>query len=333
MISSKKLCYPLGILFLSLYLLGCNRSSEDAIICRKFVHKYGFPVSEKEWKERDEEGTVTTLLKNGVTVTQTFQGGALQGLSTYTYPYSSQIQKEEKYDQGNLLAVILFDKQGVPFREETWELEGKKTLTLWDKNGAPIAREEYEQGSLVEGIYYTPFHEIEGKVVVGNGIRTLRDREGHLFYQDQIEKGELVQRTTYHPNGKVHMVVHYQDYLPHGEKVEYTPNGNLYMISHWEQGQLHGEVVSYREGKKIQETFYTKGLKEGTEKRFDEEGNLLVQTSYLHGKKHGLSTFVEKNEWKSNWFFEDSPVSEDRFRSLESRHLRQEDFKQASIEP
>ncbi len=297
---------------------GCQ-SSSCGMVSEKFIHKYGFVVSKKEWEERGREGQRVSLWDNGIEVNSSYQEGLLHGPSTYTFPYSPQVKKEEIYDQGELLSVRFFDRQGVPVYEETFVIDGIRELSYWDNNGAPIAFEKYQGGLLLEGVYYTPLHEIEGKITKGTGLRTFRDREGILLYQDRMERGFLKQRTTYHPNGKVHQIVHYDNYLPQGRKEEYTFLGNLRMISHWDKGILHGEKMDFREGKKFRRSLYHRGTLEGVEDRFDPEENLIQKTPFHEGKKHGEALALEKNQWKSHWFFQGRSVSKERFLQLEQK--------------
>ncbi len=298
------------------------QSSSCGVVSEKFVHKYGFVVSKQEWEERGEEGQKISLLENGIEINRSYQEGLLHGPCTYTFPYSSQTRREEIYDQGDLLSVKFFDRQGIPVYEETFLIDNIKEISYWDKNGAPIAVEKYQGPLLSEGVYYTPFHEVEGKVAKGGGLRTLRDRDGVLLYQDRMEKGFLRQRTTYHPNGKVHQVIHYENYLPQGRKEEFTFLGNLRMISHWDKGILHGEKIDFREGRKFRRSLYNKGTLEGVQDRFDEEENLVQKTPFHEGKKHGEALALEKNEWKSSWFFQGKLVSEERFFQLEQKETR-----------
>ena len=310
----------LGIFSALFCLTGCQCSSDQvAVVSQKYIHKYGFTVSEKEWVERDQEGKVITCLSNGVTLTENFQEGLLHGITSYTYPYSSQASKEEVYDQGDLLSEKFYDKHGVPITEERYEIDGKRLRTAWDENGAPIYREEYQNDKLLQGVYYNSFNEVEGKVAKGEGLRVIRSRKGDLLYQDLMLNGELQKRTTYHNNGKVHMVVTYVNYKPVGKVEEYTPQGNLHMISCWENGLLHGEKIDFREGKKLRETTYAMGVKEGWENSYDEEGNLIEKAPYFKGKKHGAVSLIKDHKWSSEWFYEGKKVTEEKFQFLEER--------------
>jgi len=309
-------CY-LGI---GVFLASCgSQIPPDQIISQKYVHKYGFDLSEQEWDARAQEGQVIATLHNGVTITQTYENGLLHGPTAYTFPNSSTIEKVSLYNQGVLLKETLHDTRGVPMREEMYEFENRTILTLWSEKGIPLSVEEYHEDTLVSGKYYNPEHELESQVENGKGFRLKRDRTGLLTEKDRMNNGELTERTTYHPNGQVHTVSNYQNYQLHGVQQKYTISGRPLMSLEWDHGILHGLKTVYRNGLKVAEVPYLFGKKSGVELHYDDLGNLIAQIPWRDDKKHGCSKSFTEDSTDSEWFFNGSTVSARKYELLDMR--------------
>ena len=317
---------------IALLLASCERSgSLDSIVSQKFVHKYGFDLSEQEWSERAEDGQIVSTCKNGIQITQSYDNGQLHGPVTYTFPNSSTVEKLLVYDQGTLLKETIFDQKGMPIREETYEFDDRLIVTLWDEKGVPLSIEEYERDALIEGSYFTSEHELEAKVENGFGQRVKRDRLGLLISRDQIEQGVLSERTTYHPNGEAQTISHYRDYQLHGPQTKFTNLGRPLMELTWNRGVLDGMKTIYRNGLKVAEVPFVHGIKEGTERRYDDLGNLIAEIPWRHDKKHGCAKSYTEESIDADWFFNGQAVSATRFDLLETREQLIAEFNEVSL--
>lgn len=324
-----KQCSLLTVATLAILLGSCqNNDSLDSIVSQKFVHKYGFDLSPKEWEESPEDGQEVALLKNGVKITRSYENGILHGPTTYTFPHKATVEKCLVYDQGTLLKETIYDQQGMPIREEAYEYDDRMIVTLWDQQGVPLSIEEYDGDILVDGKYFTTEHELDGKVENGFGERVKRDRSGLLISRDQIENGILVQRTTYHPSGHVHTVSHYHDYQLHGEQLKFTSIGRPLMRLCWNHGVLDGSKTIYRNGLKAAEIPYVAGEKHGTELRYDDLGNLTAEVLWRNDRKHGCCKFYTEDSSESHWFFNGNSVTASKFELLEEREQMIAEFNQ-----
>ena len=120
-----------------LILSSCQSNSAlDQVISQKYVHKYGFDVSSQEWTERSQDGQIVEELKNGVKITRSYEGGQLQGPTSYTFPNSSIVEKLLTYDLGTLLKETVYDLNGMPIREELYEFDDRNMITLWSSQGS-----------------------------------------------------------------------------------------------------------------------------------------------------------------------------------------------------
>lgn len=304
----------------ALVAVSCQKNdSLDSVVSQKFVHKYGFNVSEEEWEQRAQEGQVVTLLKSGVKISRCYENGILHGHTTYTFPHSNVVEKLLVYDEGTLLKECLYDSSGMPIREEVYELDDHTLVTLWDEKGVPLSVEEFDGELLIRGTYYTPEHQCEGEVSEGTGDRIKRDRTGLLISHDRIEDGMMVSRTTYHSNGQIHTVSHYQDYQLHGEQLKYSSLGRPLMILNWDHGILNGPKTVFRSGYKVAEIPYVNGQKHGVEIHYDDLGNLTAEIHWKNDKKHGSKKLYSEEGTETEWFHKDQLVSAEKFELLESR--------------
>ena len=98
----KKFLFSLPIAA-GLVLAGCGGNNGNAqVISKRYIHKYGYAVSQSEWDSNNYPGQVITNLRNGVTITATYEGGILHGPSTHTHPHSQTVQYYYLYNFGDL---------------------------------------------------------------------------------------------------------------------------------------------------------------------------------------------------------------------------------------
>ena len=303
-----------------LLLTSCqNNTGLDQIVSQKYVHKYGFDVSEQEWEDRAQDGQEIAVLKNGVKTTRSYENGQLHGPTTSSFPNSTTVEKLLVYDQGILLKEAVFDSSGMPILETLYEFDDRNVITLWDEKGVPLSIEEYDNDLLVEGKYYTGEHILEAQVNAGYGERVKRDRSGLLISKDQVEGGCIAERATYHPSGETHTISHYHDYQLHGEQIKFTSTGKPLMKLNWNHGILDGTKVVYRNGLKVAEIPYINGQKHGIEKHYDDLNQLTAEIEWKKDKKHGCSKFFTDETTDTEWFFKGQMVSAEKFEILDSR--------------
>ncbi len=310
------------IALIPLTLTSCigTNDAEDRVVSQKYIHKYGFELDKKEWVARDRDGKIEQFLANGVRVVKTYQNGDLQGETTYTYPYSATIERSYIYEQDELIQETIHDRRGVPIEQKHYNTEDEKTITFWGYSGAPLRLERYQKGLLTEGTYYNTRNAVESTVKHGEGRRYKRARNGALMAIDDISSGVLEQRTTYHPNGNIHVISRFEDYALSGVQKIHDPSGQLYMTNDWENGAIHGKKIAYRKGQVLQETPYQFGKREGVEKRFDDQGALVAEVEFHEDEKHGPATLYNAGDGvKKAWFYKGKPIQAERFHMLTSK--------------
>lgn len=315
-------------LFMALAFTGCQtNSSIDQVVSQTYVHKYGFETSEKDWEAREKDGQVVSMLKTGVRVAQTYENGKLHGVTTYSFPHSSVIEKQQIFDEGILLKEQINDAAGMPVREEVYEFDNRIIITLWDDKGVPLSIEEYDGEILVEGKYYTPEHELEAAVAGGNGERIKRDRTGMLISRDEMKDGMMFCKVSYHPNGNIHTISHYDHYQLHGKQTKFTASGKPLMELNWDHNLMDGPKIIYRNGQKIAVIPYLKGKKHGTELHYDDLGFLTAEIEWRDDKKHGKTLLHSEEATDTEWFFKGQSVNADKFKILETREKIVSEFR------
>ncbi len=303
-----------------LFLASCqDNTSPNQVVSQTFVHKYGFSVSQEEWDARSQDGQIVEQLSSGVKISRSYENGQLHGPTTYTFPERAVVEKLLVYDQGNLLKETVFDEMGIPSREDLYEFDDRNVITLWSNRGIPLSVEEYENHILVEGKYYSPDHELEAKVESGNGCRTKRTREGILVSKDKIHDGAITERASYHPNGELHTLSHYENYQLHGPQVKYAASGRPLMELAWKHGILDGQKILYRNGMRVAEIPYEDGVKYGTEYHYDDLGNMISETVWSNDKKHGCCKSYSEEGVDTEWYHHGMAVDAQKFMLLESR--------------
>ncbi len=311
--------YKVCSLTVALALLSCGcqkKQQEDEVVSQTYVHKYGYAVSEQEWQSKSYPGQVITVLKNGVTITATYENDKLHGPYTVTYPHSQVVEKYILYNQNEPVKEISYDLAGMPLQETVRLSSDRYTLTAWYSDGVPKSVEEYNQEELAEGRFFSTDHEIEAKVEKGTGNRILRDASGILTCKDIIENGFLTQRESFYANGSPESISYYYRNRLHGTRKTFTPNGEPIAVEDWANGHLHGLCTYYKNGTKELEVYYVYGQKHGSETHFLDGESVMHQVSWERGQKHGPEIFFLPKGKKITWNYEGREVSQGRFEEL-----------------
>jgi len=302
---------------IALVACGCHKNkTDDSVVSQTYVHKYGYAVSEQEWNEKNYPGQVITSLKNGVTITATYEDGTLHGPYTVTYPHSQMVEKYILYNQNIPVKEIFYDRTGMPLRETTQLSQNRYSQTSWYTDGVPCSIEEYAGEKLLEGQYFTIAHQMEAKVEQGEGTRTMRDTNGILTCKDQISDGMIVKRETFYLNGSPESIAFYMDNKLHGTKKTFTNTGEPISVEDWAHGHLHGLSTYYKNGTREIEVYYLYGKKHGLETHFLDGKSIMRQITWEQGRKHGPETFYLPNEQKVVWNYDGKEVSQVRFEEL-----------------
>lgn len=256
-----------------------------AVVDQTYVHKYGFEVEPQEWESRGEHGQKISVLNTGVTATQNYSYGKLDGECTYSFPYSSSIERVQSYSKDELVADEIRYMSNTPKRRTEMLSNGTKRMTQWYENSVPQMVENFSQGKLEKGEYYTISNQLESRVDNGSGTRTNRDTYGQLVSKDTIENGEMIERVTYWANGTPKEMVPYKNEIVHGLRRSFFVGGEPNEVESWQNGVQSGVSITYRNGEKYAEIPYVNGVKSGVEKRYRDGTQLFEEITWLDGNE------------------------------------------------
>lgn len=286
---------------------GEGRHSSN-LVREEYIHRYGVAVGKSDWVKNGKDGQIRHILKDGVQVTQSYSKGVLHGKTSFTFPHSDLVEKEQLYEQGVLVAEVLHYASGLPMREERYSGDGWMQLTTWYEDGSPSSIETYEGEALVTGEYRNPSNVLESRVDEGQGVRLTWDNEGGLMARDVIQEGELVERVTYFPNQEPSSVTPYLHGVIHGERLTFLPGGLPNTVEEWFNGKQEGPTLEFQNGTRVAEIPYEQGKRHGIERRYREE-EIVEEVTWCRGLKHGPRKFVSANRIKIDWYHEGEIVS------------------------
>jgi hypothetical protein len=133
-------------------LASCGSNKDAEVIAQRYIHKYGYDVSYEDWKGHEYPGQVVTTLKNGVTVSESFEEGRLHGPRTVTYPHSQTLNQLEVYSKGELKRRVTYSVRGVPSMEELFTSPTETKVTTWYHSGSPRSQEDLLQSTKRSGV-------------------------------------------------------------------------------------------------------------------------------------------------------------------------------------
>lgn len=303
--------------FTGLALCGCNdNKKDDNVVSQRYIHKYGYAVSQEEWETKNCPGQVITNLNNGVTVTSTFEGGIKHGPTTHTYPHSQTVEYYCLYNQGNKVKEISYDPAGIPIEEWIQLSPTRYSITMWYKEGSPMMVEEFVGEELLDGQYFTASNDLESRVEKGAGLRIRRDRSGVLLAKETIEEGYAIKKESFYPNGAPESIAYYFHETLNGEKRTFAQNGEPLAIEEWVNGQLHGKSTYFKNGNRYLEITYLHGHKNGVERHYIDGDIVSQEIAWENDQKHGQAVFYADGKPESQWFYAGELVSKRKFDEL-----------------
>lgn len=311
---------PSSTLFVAVLALlaSCqNAKDENPVVSKRYVHKYGYAVSQQEWESRNYPGQVISTLRDGVTVTTTYEHGILHGPCTYTYPHSQTVETYFLYNNGNLAKEIKYDHHGMPLREEIRLSPTRYSVTTWYANGSPLSIEEYASEELIDGQYFNANNELEARVDKGNGKRYNRDPHGVLLSCDTLAMGYLTKRQSFYPNGAPECIATYAMNQLNGERRSYSQDGEPLAIEEWKNGKLHGLATYFNNGVKTSEILYLDGQKNGVERHYLDGDIISQEVTWENDKRHGPCVYYVDGHTRTEWFYDGAIVSQRKFEELD----------------
>lgn len=314
----KKYTLPLLPIALTLILSSCGSDNNNGqVISKRYVHKYGYAVSQNEWEKNQYPGQIITTLRDGITITAAYENGVLHGPCTHTHPHSQTVQYYYLYNQGNLVKELTYDTIGMPISEKVQISPQRYTITQWYNDGTPLSVESFTGDELIEGEYFTTTNEVASRVERGTGVRIYHDRLGNLLSKDKIQNGYLAKRDTFYPNGMPQSTAIYVAGQLHGEKTTYSESGDPLLVEEYANGVLHGKTTQFIAGLKQKEIYYLDGMRNGPEIHYIDGEKIEEEILWSNDKRHGPTKFfVDGLASQIEWYYEGQAVSQRKYEDL-----------------
>jgi antitoxin component YwqK of YwqJK toxin-antitoxin module len=246
----------------------------------------------------DEKGQLLAKLS--------YDRGVLEGTSFYFYP-SGTLEKELPF-KDNILEgeAIEYHPNGQIKFKTRFEKGVKHGLSLgFFSSGIPSWTEEYNEGLLLKGSYYTAQGDLISEVEDGRG-RQAHYTEDALTLLIEIRRGSpegIVKKLT--PKGELQGSYFIKNGKKQGEEIEYflkdtsdekekelKPKLTLY----WDQDTVHGVVKTWYDNGRLQsQRDYCHNQKHGTSLAWYKNGSLMLLEDYEEGKLI-KGTYYKKNQ-------------------------------------
>jgi len=246
----------------------------------------------------------------------TYDEGLLDGSYTY-YDYDGKKHYNYTYRDGEVIDYRFYDKEGQLIREGKkrggefyykgyssngnlsseglYDVSGGKTgdWKFYGENGNLSSEGTYDE-NLAIGAH--TFYYADGTVKsVDNyvndtltgynvGYHENGNISGQGGYKNNLRQGEW---RFYFANGKVRSINFYHKGEMHGDQKEYSVEGSLFSISNYERNDLMSQSFYNQEGEVYQQVKYHAANNDTTLMHKGFNNNILSETHYLHGIKHG----------------------------------------------
>jgi len=319
-------CRSLSLLAFTLVAAGCQQAPRIGYVEQQPVpieyvdqtyhHRYGIEVPEDHWYKSGCSGQVVTTLRDGITVSQTFSNGMLNGEASYTYPNNTQIERKEFYKDDIVVSEIHYGPSGSPKYSKEYSSPDIWVETHWYESGQPRSTEKLERGLLINGEYYTTDHQKDSWIYDGAGERISRDDWGNFVSVDAFRGGELASITTRHSNGSIHEITPYAEGRIHGDRKSYYPGGDPMSIETWLHGEKTGTTQIFQNGEKYADVPYVRGKKQGIERRYKDGSLLSQEISWTDDKMNGPTHTYVGDSVQTDWFYRGRSTSRANFDSF-----------------
>jgi antitoxin component YwqK of YwqJK toxin-antitoxin module len=298
---------------LGLCVLTACQSPNKNNVSTVFIHKYGVTLTENDWNIRGKNGQIVVTRADGTIVTKNYVEGMLEGATTFTFPHSFVIQKEEFYRQDHLLNEVHHYTSGVPKKKLEFLSPAETQITTWFESGTPQYVEKWKYGKLFEGEYFASDNEVEATVTNGHGVKVRRNAYGEYLSKMEVSNGDIIENTTYHRNGDPHVITPYKDTKVHGTRKQYLVNGIPDCFETWVNGIKEGLTVVYLDGVPHREIPYVKDKKNGVQVTYNSEGQVVEEITWKDDLKNGVCKTYIQDVVRIEWYYKGKKVSKSDF--------------------
>ena len=225
--------------------------------------------------------------QGGLIASIPYEKGVLSGMARYFYN-TGALQKETPFIQNHVEGVeVEFWEDGTTLKSETHYQQSIKhgaSIAFWP-NHSLCHEEEYQNGLLNQGRYWSQTAELLAEVIDGFGFSALIEN-GRLSELCEIQQGlpeGIVKR--FDPSGKLQQIYHWKNGKKQGEEIEYFPNEKPKISLEWDQDTIHGLVKTwYKTGQLQSQREICHNKRSGMSCAWYRDGSLMLLEEYENDK-------------------------------------------------
>lgn len=245
-------------------------------------------------KAFDEEGHLAAQIS--------YNKGGLEGISYYFHSNGS-LWKRLRYHQNKLHGFQeIFLSTGAILQTYTAnnDLKEGENIRFWP-SGQLAYKEMYQEGLLVQGVYYNPQGELAATIENGDGIRAIPAKS----YIEQLQEYYLGKQAgvvkQLDEDQKIICTFSIVDGEKMGKELQYYPDGQAKLELNWNQGILQGVV----------QTWYPSGKMESRKEIYQNKKNGLASAWYDDGSLMYVEEYDEDLLIKGQYYqkAEQEPIS------------------------
>ncbi len=299
-----------------IFSASCMDHHEANVISKRYIHRYGYDVAEREWNSENYPGQVITTKKNGQTIAETYEDGILHGNKTTSYPHSQSVQSVEKYHRGILKSIITYNIKGYPETQKDILSPTHYFTSAWYPSGSPKVKEEFREEVLINGEYFNLTNQKDSFVKNGTGEKCIRNQVGDLLAKEIYSNYDIIYKETFHPNKSTASTAEYKNKELHGTKKSFAITGEPICVENFYHNKKDGQSTYYQNGSKYLEVTFKNNLKDGPERHYVDGQEVIQEIYWKEGRKHGENIIFCDGAPKTSWYYDDTKVSKKQFVEL-----------------
>jgi len=149
----------------------------------------------------------------------------------------------------------------------------------------------------------------------------VRDHYGELLHTETIADGNVILKTEYYSNGIPRVQTPLCNRIVQGEKKFFLPSGEPEAIEQWANNQRNGITTLFQNGQKIAEIPYAHDQKEGIERRYRNESELVQEIHWKGDKRHGPSHYFVGDVIQTDWYFHGNQITRSAYEQMKRKEL------------
>lgn len=249
------------------------------------------PQAEQSWLF---DGLSRAWNEDGKLVAEiSYYQGSLEGWTLHYHP-SGQLWKRIPYVKNEIHGVIEIHKTDGELLQQISYQNGMQqgpSYRYWDRNHL-ASQEEYVQGRLENGQYYSRDGELLSEVRQGNGFKVMFSKNGVKElqeYQNGLLEGDV---KVFSEKGCLIRIYRVKNKIKHGEEINFYEANRPKLSFFWNEGKIQGYV----------KTWYPNGILESQREMADNARNGIATAWYQDGNLMMVEEYANNNLIRGEYY-------------------------------